>query len=442
MMGLPARLLGLELNDLQPIQRSTQLILRFPGFQVPARGKMPQCSESGREKFVLYGHTKHGGCCIFCRGFWHKHITTMATDIPTCSCPGCDQPGTSKCSACKTTPYCGPICQTVHWAHHKEECDGHLLKVGKAHFAKANGFDAANNHVQTLRYIDLALAKFNAMKKRPLEVISEALAIKCGALQEMGRFADALQCSKDKYNMWAMARGPAHPSTIEAAFYLIEDLLHNNEYEDAHLFAHTLWEIIHTNNHVDNDIPGDEREEYVATAAYLLSRATYRLAASGGIPPEEKQKAGEEAIARARQSLEIRTLQCGAESDLSAIAMVNLAEILNYFNDADDENEVLRLFEQSNSIFIRVHGRLSMNVSLGEGKLANVYEKKAKRVLAANNFHQCMANLELALSHYREAERIYRAINQVHDANAASRNVIAIEEQMRLVTAARAASRG
>ena len=45
-----------------------------------------------------------------------------------CFNPGCDQPGTK---ACKTTAYCSVSCQTADWAHHKEECDGHLRKVGK-----------------------------------------------------------------------------------------------------------------------------------------------------------------------------------------------------------------------------------------------------------------------------------------------------------------------
>ena len=169
----------------------------------------------------------------------------MATVIPSgCSNLGCDQPGTNKCSACKTTFYCGPTCQTAHWAHHKEECEGHLLKVGSAHFAKAQAFFIADNWVQALRYSDLTLTKFNAMKKRPLEAISDAQSCKCITLQSMDRHAESLQCAKDKYNLWAMARGPAHPSTIEAAFYLINALLHNNEYEDAEFYARTLWSII------------------------------------------------------------------------------------------------------------------------------------------------------------------------------------------------------
>ena len=69
-----------------------------------------------------------------------------------CSNPGCDQPGTNACSACKTTLYCSVICQTADWTHHKEECDGHLRKVGKANVAKAKLFREQNNYAQTLRY--------------------------------------------------------------------------------------------------------------------------------------------------------------------------------------------------------------------------------------------------------------------------------------------------
>ena len=363
------------------------------------------------------------------------------TTASCCSNPGCDQPGTNKCSACKTTFYCGPICQTAHWAHHKEECEGHLLKIGNAHLAKTNGFYASRNWVQTLRYSDLALAKFNAMKKRPLEAISEALAWKCAALQSMGRYVESLQCAKDRYNMWAMARGPAHPFTIDAAFYLIDCLLHNNEYEDAHLSARTLWEIIHTNNHVDNDIPGDKRQTYVAMASGLLARAIYWLAESGGIPSEEKQKAGEEAIARARESLEIRTQLYGAESEHVAATLGGLADVLGYFND-DVDDEVLRLYQQGITIYSREAGRTSVNVGVYETNLGIAYYRRAVKARAAMDSDREQANLELALPHYREAARIYSAINHVDAADKAIRSIAHVEENLRqaVITAAASAS--
>ena len=362
----------------------------------------------------------------------------------SCSCPGCDQSGTSRCSACKEKVYCGPICQSADWANHKEECDGYLLKVGNAHIAKAKGFYAANNFVQTLRYGDLALVKLNAMKKRPLEAISEALACKCEALKFLERHTEALQCAKDKYNMWAMARGPAHPFTIEAAFYLIDCLMHNKEFEDANLFARTLWEIIHTNNHVDNDIPADKRQEYVATAAKLLAQAIYGFASSGGIPPEEKQKAGEEAIARARQSLEINTQMYGAECGRVAADLLTLGDVLSLFNDDDDANddEAIRLYDRSIAINIRVNGSMSVNVGAGKNNLGLAFKRRAGRAYDADDFDQCIANLELALSHYREAVRILRALDHVYDANITQRNITATEEQLRIAIADRAESRG
>ena len=362
----------------------------------------------------------------------------METETPPscCSNPGCDQPGTNKCSACKNTPYCGPICQTADWPHHKEECEGHLLKIGNAHFAKAQAFFIADNWVQTLRYSDLALVKFNAMKKRPLEAISDALACKCAALQYMDRQAESLQCAKDKYNLWAMARGPAHPSTIDAAFILIDALLHNKEYEDAHLFAHTLWEIIHTNNHVDNDIPGDKRQSYVARAAELLSSSTYRLAESGGIPQEEKQQAGAEAIARARQSVEIHTQLNGAENSRVAGAMCSLADVLDYFND-DRDDEVLRLYQQSIAIETRVCGSTTINVGVFVSNLGNAYYRRAGKARAAMDLDREQANLELALPHYREAARTYRAVNHVVAADLTLRKVAEVEEKLRQVSIAR-----
>ena len=359
----------------------------------------------------------------------------MATEaLPPSSCcsyPGCDQPGTNQCSACKNKPYCGPICQTADWAQHKEECEGHLFKVGKAHLTKAQSCFTARNWVQSLRYSDLALAKLNAMKKRPLEDISEALIIKCGALQNLGRYAEALQCAKDKYNLWAMARGPAHPSTIEAAFYLIECLLHNNECEDAHLFAHTLWEIIHNNNHVDNDIPAAFRPAYVASAASLLAKAILKLAQNGGIPPGEKQKAGEVAIARARRSVEIHTQRHGAESEHVASPLGLLANVLDYFGDCRDDGEVVRLYKQAITICTRVEGITSVNVGTFEYNFGAAYGRRASSALAINDLDRYVANLELALPRYREAARINSALNRMDRANNALRNVVDIEERLR-----------
>ena len=361
------------------------------------------------------------------------------TETPTCcSNPGCDQSGSSKCSACKTTPYCGPICQTAHWAHHKESCEGHLLKVGSAHLAKAVTFFVADNFVLTLRHSDLALAKFNAMKKRPLEAISEALAYKCESLGFLDRDTESLQCAKDKYNLWAMARGPAHPKTIDAAFLLIDCLIQNHEYEDAHLFAHTLWEIIHTNNHRDNDIPGEERVVYVAKAADLLAQAIYRWAEIGGIPPEEQQKSGEEAIARARQSLEIYTQEDGFDSERAAIAMCVLADVLDYFSDSCDD-EALRLYQQSIVIGHRVEGSTSMDVGVREANFGAAYCNRAEKARAANDLDREQSNLELALPHYREAVRIDRA-NKNMDAAESIRIIAEVEERLRQLGIARAAA--
>ena len=366
----------------------------------------------------------------------------MATaEIPPscCSNPACDQPGTSKCSACKTSFYCGPICQTAHWAHHKEECEGHLLKIGSGHFAKAKFFYTANNKAQALRYSDLALGKFNAMKIRPLEAISDALSIKCASLNHLGRDVESLQCAKDKYNLWALARGPAHPSTIHAAFYLINALLLNNEYEDAEFYARSLWEIIHTNNHVDNDIPGDKWQQYVAIAAELLARAIHRWAEMGGIPPEEKQKAGEEATARAREALEIHTQLQGTESGRVATAMCVLANVLDYFSDSRDD-EILRLYQQSITVHTRINGRTTLNVASNERSLGNVYHRRATKARAANDLDGEQANLELALPHYREAARIFQAINDEDSASGALSYVLDVEEKLRQARVARAAA--
>ena len=363
----------------------------------------------------------------------------MATVIPSgCSNLGCDQPGTNKCSACKTTFYCGPTCQTAHWAHHKEECEGHLLKVGNAHLAKADGFFAASSWVQVLRYSDLALAKFNAMKKRPLEAISQALALKSTALRQVDRNAESLQCSKDMYNLWALARGPAHPQTIEAAFYLINALLQNHEYEDAEFYARTLWEIIHTNNHRDNDIPGNKREEYVAMAAQLLAQGIWQLAKSGGIPPEEKQKAGEEAIARARQALEMYIQLYGAENEGVAAVTAVLANVLDHFSDNVDD-EVFSLYQQAIAIHTRVNGCLTANVAGYEYNLGAAYHRRAVSGVE-DGLEQYVGYLKLALPHFRESARINTTHNHVDASRDALRIVVEIEERLREIETAKAAA--
>ena len=179
--------------------------------------------------------------------------------LATCSNPGCDQLGTKQCSACKTTPYCGPICQTAHWTNHKEECPGHLRKVGMAHLEKAKGFHEQRNWVQQLRYADLALTKLKQLKDRRLEtveIIDDAFQYKCNALQRLGRHTEALEGSKENYTLWAMNH-IRNPRMFNAVFALIESCLHNGELEDASLYAHTAHEMVL--NDADGIIPFSQR---------------------------------------------------------------------------------------------------------------------------------------------------------------------------------------
>ena len=96
-------------------------------------------------------------------------------EVKPCSNPGCDQPGTNACSACKTTLYCSVICQTADWTHHKEECDGYLRKVGKAHLGKAMAFEQQHNWVQSLRYGEIATTKLKKLKDRRLETLKSSM---------------------------------------------------------------------------------------------------------------------------------------------------------------------------------------------------------------------------------------------------------------------------
>ena len=155
--------------------------------------------------------------------------------MATCANPECDQPGTNKCSACQMTFYCGTKCQTADWPHHKEECPGHLRKVGLANLEKAERFERELNWRQVLRHSDLAATKFKQLKERPVADIDEALRMKFNALNSMGRHREALECAKEWYCQWLTKH--THPPAIRAAFALIESCIHNKEFFDAVLYA-------------------------------------------------------------------------------------------------------------------------------------------------------------------------------------------------------------
>ena len=136
------------------------------------------------------------------------------------------------------------------------------------------------------------------------------------------------------------------------------------------------------------------------------------------------------------------------ESAEVARDMVGLADVLDHFNDVDDD-EILRLYEQAIAVFCRVEGSSSYNVANGENNLGAAYQNRANRAEAANDLERCMANSELVLSHGREAARIFRAINHMDNANQTLQNIAQTEKSIRKVgillakaAAAAAATRG
>ena len=312
--------------------------------------------------------------------------------------------------------------------------------MGMAHLAKALEFHRGRNWVQTLRYGDLAATKLKQLKDRRLETvqaINDALGCKFDALQMTDRFREALECIKECYTLWAMNH-LRNPGSMSAAFGLIQSCLHNKEYEDAEFYAREAYFMIA--EMTDNFIPADRRPQFLAEGSHYLASAIFHLAHAGGIPAEEKQKAGEEAIELARKALELFVLLSGGiENSEVAGATSTLADVLGHFNNVDDD-EIFRLLDQANAITSRVEGSLSVNVAAGENKLGNAYDRRAKRANAANDLDRCMTNLELALSHYREAVRIYRANNHMGGADKVLRNIVIIEEQIRQVGIARAAA--
>ena len=264
--------------------------------------------------------------------------------MATCSNPGCALPGTNLCSACKTTPYCGPICQTAHWIHHKEECPGRLRKVereGAVNLEKAMGFEEELNWPLALHHADLAATKLKKGKGDIL-LIDAALSTKYNSLGNMGRYSEALECAKEWYLLYPTNH--THPPVIRASFAVIQSCGHNKEFFDAALYARTLWETITLSR--DSHIPDNKREEFTARGAYELARALHRLSENGGVPEKEKKETGVEAIMLARRALEIYTQLYGTESSDAADSMNALAGVLDHFNDFDaNDEEVYRLYE-------------------------------------------------------------------------------------------------
>ena len=86
----------------------------------------------------------------------------------------------------------------------------------------------------------------------------------------------------------------------------------NHDFEGAEHYArHAMFMI---NEMTDNFIPSEQRSYFLADGSYHLAQAIFNLAQTGGIPPGEKQKAGEEAIALACQALELHIRLYGTES--------------------------------------------------------------------------------------------------------------------------------
>ena len=360
-----------------------------------------------------------------------------AAEGAICSRPGCDEPGTSLCGSCRLVKYCCRICQVEDWPRHKEvDCQGHMRKVGMAHLQKADGFYRDHNWMQELRYSELALVKLKQLKDRPIKAIDAALFYKFDALNFMDRNREALDCAKERYCLYLTKH--THPPAIEASFNLIESCRHNKEYFDAELYARTTWETITLSR--DSHIPDGERRRFTARGAYYLAITMLALAKNGDIPPEANQVAGQEAIGLARKALKIRTQLYGCEHNDVANSMRLLAQALDYFNDGDDfVEEILRLYEQSTAITARVEGSLSINVATGEQNWGGAYCNIAMRACTANDLDRQLANLELALPHYREAARIFRAIDLVDKADEAAQVIVNVEEALQRCTIAIAA---
>ena len=167
------------------------------------------------------------------------------------------------------------------------------------------------------------------------------------------------------------------------------------------------------------------------------------MAQDGGIPPAEKQKAGQKAIALACKALEIHTQLQGTEYERVVNDMIGLGELLEHFNNNDDD-EIPRLYEQAKSIFARRQGNSfpSVNVAICKSKMCALYYHRAMRAHAANDLDRYVAMLELALPHFHEAVRIARANGRMDMADEDAQMIRMIEARLRQVATAKAAAAG
>ena len=327
---------------------------------------------------------------------------------------------------------------------------GRLHEEARIHLEEAEECWTEYNGEQTLSFCEMAMTKLKQLNADVTDMFDDALRLKFNAMSYMGQHTEALECARERYSLWNTThiRNPGTCSSnddddltnlhgmLSAAFPLIESLIHNNEYAEAEPIARIAYETIIINGGLIT--PEDERHQFLAQGSKLLALATYWLAYSNGIPSEEKLQAGAEAISLARNAIEIDTQLHGAESEEIAFDLLTLADILKYFNGDDDE--ILRLYELAIAIYSRVQGSLSPNVAVGENNLGNAYQKRAIAAQNANNLHRCVANLELALPHFREAERIYRAINHMDAADRAAQRAVTVENKLQQIQLQIAAS--
>ena len=256
--------------------------------------------------------------------------------------------------------------------------------------------------------------------------IDGALNIKFASLNMMGRHRDALECAKELYCLYLTTH--THPPAIKAGFVVIESCIQNKEYFDAVLYARTSWETITLSR--DSHIPDNQREEFTAKGAYYLAKALLYFAISGGMPAEEKEVAGREAIVLARRALEIDTQLRGLESQELANDRCLLGQVLDHFNNLDDD-DVPRLYEQAKETFSRVQGSLTPNVAAVNQNLATMYNNRAKRAMVAKDVEREVSNLDLSLAQLNEAARIYRAINQLDRANQIAQETVGVQGNLR-----------
>lgn len=227
-----------------------------------------------------------------------------------------------------------------------------------------------------------------------LYLLYEALIALGMSLCLQHKFSEGRVQYEEAYNLVVTAHYPSHPMVLKAANYLIDVLMHLEEYDCAECYARVCYECVTK--------PIDTESLDVATAADCLSIAILKLIRVNG------PKGGDimEAEKLARKAVRIVSKEFGPDSDKVGGPLGNLCDVLTVVGSHDDE--VKKSYERCIAMFVRCDGPDGDNVAQFTYKLA-IFLSNNSNCIPPGNVRN--AQLLKAKGHYKEAIRICTKLN-------------------------------